>query len=507
MFYHLRLDVRKVQDYIFQVPKLKFMLGANSKIGELFSDYLPKLMPDEEGIYRSSQLQELPQGIADSFKKNIISSSGGHFEALFRSKDAMDNFAYSAARRIADELPGLEYAVSWREFQDDISYRIFKEKLIAQPITVNLDSNSFCDLPYYQLCQHDGISIGSQKDKDDKVVGDKALLMFAQADKFYDLKTTDAITQFYKSMGINGGVIANELGTLAKRGKSLKNNMLAYLKIDGNGTGARFRKEQDHLNDSNVLEAFITIEKFWDNNRNQLLTALKTTLDSAIPANVYKKLPYILLMLGGDDLFIVCVPELALNIATKMATATEKNTPVSMGIAYVKDTYPIALANHLAESCLESAKMGSYSGGDSKPPYIDWHIHFDSVYQDITEIRRASYMLQYKDNGSEITEVLTKRPYSLADAQALLEKVMKMAKMLDKPEKEAANNKIKSYRSILKNGYRDLEFYNKMLLDDESDLKDFFGYQKPKDYIRLDAALDSIELLDIYRKKPDKGGG
>jgi len=116
-------------------------------------------------------------------------------------------------------------------------------------------------------------------------------------------------------------------------------------------------------------------------------------------------------------------------------------------------------------------------------------------------------MLQYKDNGSEITEVLTKRPYSLADAQALLEKVMKMAKMLDKPEKEAANNKIKSYRSILKNGYRDLEFYNKMLLDDESDLKDFFGYQKPKDYIRLDAALDSIELLDIYRKKPDKGGG
>ena len=502
--FHLRLDVRKVQDYIFQVPKLKFMLGANSKIGELFSTYLPELMPEAERIFSDSLLTELSDGIANNFKKNIISSSGGHFEALFYSKDAMDHFADSATRLIADELPDLEYAISWREFQDDIKYCIFKG-LTSQPCILKRGSKTLIDLPYYQLCQHDGVSVGSQT-KDSKVVGDKAVLMFVQADKFYGLKTKDTITQFYISMNIKEWEIADELKELANQGKSLKSNMLAYLKIDGNGTGARFRKEQEPINGMEVLKAFIAIEKFWDNNRNQLLTALRTTLVSEVPANTYRKLPYILLMLGGDDLFIVCVPELALNIATKMATETENATPISVGIAYVKDSYPIALANHLAESCLESAKAGSYSNGDSKPPYIDWHVHFDSVFQDITDIRRTSYLLQYKDNGSDITEVLTKRPYSLADAKALLGKTIGMAKMLDNTEEEAANNKIKSYRSILKNGYRDLEFYRDMILDGESALRDFFGYQKPKDNIRLDAALDSIELMEIYRKKPVKGG-
>jgi len=42
--YHLRIDVRRIQDYIFHVPKLKYMLGANSKIGELLEQDLPNMM-------------------------------------------------------------------------------------------------------------------------------------------------------------------------------------------------------------------------------------------------------------------------------------------------------------------------------------------------------------------------------------------------------------------------------------------------------------------------------
>lgn len=501
--FHLRLGVRKVQDYIFQVPKLKFMLGANSKIGELFSVELPKLMPTEEGVYNGSKLQELPVEIGGNFRKNFISSSGGHFEALFRNKEVMDDFTGSVARWIAEELPDLEYAITWREFQDDVSYRIFNDETTSQPCSIKLNLKTFFDMPYFQLCEFDGQSVGTRRDKD-KVLGSKALLMFGQADKFYDLATHDAVSRFYKGMGIGKRAIADELSELSKQGISLKNNMLAYLKIDGNGTGARFRKELDNLNETNVLDAFIEIEKFWDSNRNQLLSALKTTLETVIPHKLHKKLPYLILMLGGDDLFIVCVPELAMDIALKMAAATAETTPVSVGIAYVKDTYPIFLANHLAESCLESAKAGSYMHGEARPPYIDWHVHFDSVYQDIADIRQASYMLQYQDNVSEITELLTKRPYSLAEAGALLKNIKELAAMLDKPEGEAANNKIKSYRSVLKNGYRDLEFYNKMISKDE--LSSFFEYHEPKANMRIDSSLDLIELLEIYRKNPAKGG-
>lgn len=84
--YHLRLDVRKVQDYIFQVPKLKYMLGANSKIGELFSKNLPALMPGEDCVFEDAQVQDLSADLAANFPKNILSSAGGHFEAILFSE-------------------------------------------------------------------------------------------------------------------------------------------------------------------------------------------------------------------------------------------------------------------------------------------------------------------------------------------------------------------------------------------------------------------------------------
>jgi hypothetical protein len=338
--------------------------------------------------------------------------------------------------------------------------------------------------------------------------------MIEQADRFYNLDTKDSIASLYRDLEVSGKNLANSLEDLAKCGSSLKRNMIAFIKIDGNGTGDRFRKVRKDVEEYKVLEAFISIESFWAENRNRIRKSLLDTLSSeGVTSHKKDTLPYLLLMLGGDDLFLVCIPETAMFIATSLAEKMGDEYPISAGIAYVKYSYPIALANHLAESCLESAKAGSYRESN-KPAYIDWHVHFDSVSQDIKDIRRAAYMLHYQDGESEVTELLSARPYSLPETKDLLEAVQNMASKLDSPEEEAANNKIKGYRSILKNGKAEVDYYNEMLLDDEKgkQLMSFFGQHEliyeelNKERVYLNSSLDKVELLEFYRKHDMEGG-
>src|SRR5690606_27594553 len=99
-------------------------------------------------------------------------------------------------------------------------------------------------------------------------------------------------------------------------------------------------------------------------------------------------------------------------------------------------------------------------------PYVDWHVHFDSVYQDLKDLRLASYVLSYTDDYQAMTEVLSMKPYTGAEIKTLLSYVLDLANALDSPDAKIANNKIKTYRSALKNGYKDVEFLRDLLFKD-----------------------------------------
>jgi hypothetical protein len=189
-----------------------------------------------------------------------------------------------------------------------------------------------------------------------------------------------------------------------------------------------------------------------------------------------------------------------------LASADKEGISVSVGVAFVKESYPVAQAHEIAEMCLDSAKAAGYARKESSQimPYIDWHVHFDSVYQDLKDIRRSSYILSYADNDKELNEILSKRPYTAEDLQAMLSEIKSTAKKLDEPDAKFANNKIKTYRSALKNGYRDVEFIRNILLKDDKELLGFLPYRKPQNGLRLDSSLDKIEIIDFYRDSSQK---
>ena len=513
-YHHLRFDVRKVQEYIFRVPKLKYMLGANSSIGELFSKELIGLMPQVDSIFNNYP-GDLPAEIKKLLDKNILSSAGGHFEAVFDSKDKLDDFAKNVSACVREKTPGLEVSMSSRKFLMSDKWKDFYEERKSYPLSAPNTDAVFIDAPFYQLCKNDGQSIGMNGDKGE-ILGSMAKRMSEQADDFYRLKNTDAISTFYQDMKVSACRVPKELGELSDTGVSLKRNMLAYIKADGNGTGARFNVLSKSIDSMNIQNAFIEIEKFWYESRTSMMKLLEEATRTYIDnAEKYKKLPFILLMLGGDDLFMVSTPEIALDIAKIIAKPDIENVSVSVGIAFVKETYPVASASAIAEMCLESAKAAGYAQKLETEkniiPYIDWHVHFDSVYQHLKDIRRASYMLNYKDGKDEMIDLLSKRPYRSEELSLILKQVKAIAKKLDKSmdnkktDNEIANNKIKTYRSALKNGYRDLEYLRERLMQDDALLNEFLVYEKPVDGIRLDASLDKIELIDFYRTPMKEG--
>jgi hypothetical protein len=105
----LTIELKRVQTFIFEVPRLKAMLGANALIGQTMRHELPALLGA-----RGSQLpwptEIRLQGTADDpldrpetapadrddpaalYRRGILARDGGHFSVLFDDRTAAERF-------------------------------------------------------------------------------------------------------------------------------------------------------------------------------------------------------------------------------------------------------------------------------------------------------------------------------------------------------------------------------------------------------------------------------
>lgn len=148
------------------------------------------------------------------------------------------------------------------------------------------------------------------------------------------------------------------------------------------------------------------------------------------------KLAVVPLVLGGDDLTVVCDGRLAILLAERYLAAFERlsadaggedgnilplvafhhtgiaRLTCAAGVAVVKPHFPFHAAYDLAEELARSAKslsIGSPQAGAAPVSALDFHVHFDSSGADLGAIRRM-YARSSTDAGS--TEIrLIARPY------------------------------------------------------------------------------------------------
>ena len=226
--------------------------------------------------------------------------------------------------------------------------------------------------------------------------------------------------------------------------QSKKLDWLAVIHADGNGLGEIFLKFKDHI--KNVIDSNKNqeVDRIYVNYLRKFSIAIDICNEKAFndalkafPKNKNGLIPIMPIVLGGDDLTVVCDGKTAIEFTKKFLTAFEKETKCKSqehldgiipeiaaealgvsrlsacaGIAIIKPKFPFSVAYHLAESLMKSAKevkkkLTHFHSGKEKPypcSALDFHILYDSSSVDFDSIRKQ---LENKDEKY----YLHNRPY------------------------------------------------------------------------------------------------
>jgi hypothetical protein len=214
-----------------------------------------------------------------------------------------------------------------------------------------------------------------------------------------------------------------------KRPQELKglvgSGYLALIHADGNGVGSGAGKPES--------------ERAGFFHRNRVL--LRRALHEAINANCPDEglAPLLPLMLGGDDLLLVCRAETALPFVLTLCEALasfQRDTSAAfeltlgVGVVFAKHTIPIYRLHAVAEQLASSAKRryrGFKKAGAKGRSVVDWAVYSTAWVDDPEEIRRRDWL---RDSGQDL-RVLSQRPVDvlgqgLGSLQGLVEGAKKL---------------------------------------------------------------------------------
>ena len=178
----------------------------------------------------------------------------------------------------------------------------------------------------------------------------------------------------------------------------------AVIHADGNGLGQVFLNFQDYLpggasgySNEDYAECLRKFSKALDEaTQNAFRTALGQLADRT-PRTRY--LPVVPLVLGGDDLTVICDGRFAVQLARDFLRAFERETTglaksvglenaperftSCAGVAIIKPHYPFHAAYDLAEQLLEKAKDAKKHNLSA----LDFHVLYDTASSDLDSIR------------------------------------------------------------------------------------------------------------------------
>lgn len=410
----VHIELQRVQTWLFTVPRLRAMVGANTLLGEVLRVELPALAREQSSWQLAPTPGNYPSAAPDDplstdddpaadAKFGILSRDGGHFEALFES--GAHDFVITAAALLRRELPGLRFRIS----MDDDEVR-------GAP-----SADLSTELPVLAPCEWTGRGLASE---DIRQGNERAAVSVdvrrrheaaqrAESGNSHDLASLLAAKTKLKDMGR-----ARDFDELAGRG------YLALIHADGNGVG-------DAAGQGDVERA-----TFFHRNRVLLRRAVKAAIDAVRTDTPVA--PLLPLMLGGDDLLVVSQAEAALPFVVRLCEelagiqADGRSTPrltLGVGVAFARPTIPIHRLHDVAERLAASAKrrFRGFSKADGCS-VVDWVVYTTAWVDDPEEVRRRDWVRESGDDA----RVLSRRPVNaLGDGLDSLQGLLHAAASLE----------------------------------------------------------------------------
>jgi hypothetical protein len=215
--------------------------------------------------------------------------------------------------------------------------------------------------------------------------------------------------------------IPNEMEELARSG------YLAVIHADGNSIGKR-SKEVRKKGDKDFFKREARSETFFHHMRVLVRIALVKAISRTFQGE-NARLPFRLIMLGGDDLLLICDAPFALPFVKEYADALQTATlpdglPLHMGagVAIVKKKFPFYRSHSLAEQLAASAKRL-----DRNSHTVDWLAMSEAWHDDIADVRQRDAMVPYSVGGQPETIILSRKPYRVLGENGSLASLLQAA--------------------------------------------------------------------------------
>jgi len=478
--YLVKIEFQRVQTFLFAVPRLRDMVGANVLLGEAIRVKMPELAIDC-GSRRLDASKHAPEADADDllccdravnddidnpqllYEKGILARDGGHFRAVFDDEKTANNFKAKAETYLAEYLPGLRFSIQLSRIEGD------EETPLTQRET---EEENLFDLPQFQVCEESGNSPASKGPPDKKRWVSESVNRTKERGKdfFKKRNTRDVVGLMF------GGLpLSNDKKNPADFEQLCGPKYLAVIQADGNAVGKRSNAWRNLLKKStpDYLEREACGEHFYHSMRVAVRKSLKKALEETFADyDDDNNRPYHLLMLGGDDLLLVCRARYALKFVVEYAKQlknyrlTERlgnngepaaGAPLTIGAGVViaSPKLPFHRLHQIAEELAGSAKRLYRSREDpAKCSVVDWMVVTQSWAEDPIEARVRDHLVQYDTEQGQETLVLSRRPYpvlrqngaaesDLNSLEALLDAAKNLETMENSHEKNAARSQLK----------------------------------------------------------------
>lgn len=444
-----KLSFERVQTYLFAVPELRSMVGANTLLGEALRGRLV------EGGFASGSLpglavqsgSALPPGVGEdgwpdageddplgaeddprrAASLGVLARDGGHLHAVFPKEEGARAFIQRARGLVANRLPGLLLGArlarlekgpkGWQKSGDED----------AQPAP----GESIADLPVFQVCNRSGQGPASEPDTRGRGDGPPSWIAESVAAR------REAVGRFHDSVlgRMRPFLVGDDRPFPMEFQEVAGQGYLAVIHSDGNNIG---RRSMAARGEGDFFHCEARGESFFHAMRRVVRKAFVQA------AEVFRHedgaVRFRPLMLGGDDLLLVCDARWAMKFVKAYAAALrdagdlpDKKGPLhaAAGVAIVKEKFPFHRAHALAEQLAASAKkLGREDWA------VDWLTFSEAWHDDIADARRRDAIVRYEAEEGRETLLLSRKPYRVLGKGLTLETLLGSAANVDAPRSQ-----------------------------------------------------------------------
>lgn len=385
--------VQGIQGFIFQTNELKDIVGAS----ELVEEICTKMFDDE-------------------FKQDgeLIVSAAGNIKCLFSTEEQCQKAVLLFPKTVMEAAPGITISQSvvkttqeeidgnFQSVIDRLESRLHAQRnIVRKSITTGLmgiERSRRTGLPAVKVEKDDFLDLGSAKKKE-RSEGSRATLTLS--------KKSFGIDQLSK------GELALNIEDLTDR-----NNWIAIIHADGNGLGDFLANKGGNKKELSEFSRKLS----------EATIAASQKAFKELPHNSGTIIPIRPVVLGGDDMTVICRADIAIAYTMSFLSHFEEETKLRnfpltacAGIAFIKSSYPFHYGYDLAEMLCSRAKKDAKSRkvNGLAPSCLMFHKiqssfveSYDEIVQkELTPYRGHSfefgpYYLGMQDNRWTIDELL-----------------------------------------------------------------------------------------------------